>query len=78
MLSIVAGLIFLQNFTLVRWEQHDDKYRQMGENEMLGMVKGRRKMNAKDDYYRLQGLTEPSIDYEMVRIPRKKEDEPVW
>lgn len=82
MLSIVAGSIYLQNFTAVKWEKYDAKYRQLNENEMLDMIENKRKVDRKDDYYRLQGfVTDPKnddLDYEMVRVKRKKEDEPVW
>ncbi|CAK7895895.1 cytochrome c oxidase assembly protein Cox16p, mitochondrial [[Candida] anglica] len=83
MLSIFAGSIFLQRFTSIKWEQYDEKYRQLGEEEMMGMIENKREVNKKDDYYRLQGLLEQhsssvSDDYEIVRVARKKEDEPVW
>ena len=82
MLSIVAGSLFLQRFTSVKWEQFDEKYHQLGEEEMLGMIEQKRSVNKKNDYYRLQGmLTEhkdSAEDYDMVRVARKKEDEPVW
>ncbi|CAH2353191.1 cytochrome c oxidase assembly protein Cox16p, mitochondrial [[Candida] railenensis] len=84
MLSVVAGSIFLQKFTSVKYERHDEKYRQIGEKEMLGMIENKREVNKKDDYYRLQGLLKDHTDsvnnddYEIVRVARKKEDEPVW
>lgn len=84
MLSVVAGSIFLQKFTSVKYERYDEKYRQLGEEEMLGMIENKREVNKKDDYYRLQGLLKDHTDsvdkddYEIVRVARKKEDEPVW
>lgn len=83
MLSIVAGSIYLQKFTALKWEKYDEKYRQVGEEEMLSLIDKKRAVDKKDDYYRLVGLlkdhTENVLDdYEMVRIARKKEDEPVW
>lgn len=86
MLSIVAGSLYLQKFTALKWERYDEKYRQVGEEEMLSMVENKRQINKKDDYYRLQGLLQDHLksevqaneDYEMVRVARKKEDEPVW
>ena len=52
-------------------------------DEMLSMIERRRPVDKKEDYYRLQGLLkqheeEVGDDYEMVRVKRKKEDEPVW
>lgn len=86
MLSIVAGSIYLQRFTAVKWERFDEKYRQMNEEEMLSMIENKRSVDKKNDYYRLQGLLTDHVskevasndDYEMVRVKRKKEDEPVW
>lgn len=86
MLSIVAGSIYLQKFTAVKWERYDDKYRQLNEDEMLSMIENKRSVDKKNDYYRLQGLLTDHVDkevksnddYEIVRVARKKEDEPVW
>lgn len=83
MLSIVAGSIYLQKFTALKWERFDEKYRQVNEEEMLSMINKRRTFDKRDDYYRLQGLlkdhkSDVSDDYEIVRVERKKEDEPVW
>lgn len=82
-LSIVAGSLYLQKFTALKWERFDEKYQQINEDEMLNMIEKKRSFDKKDDYYRLQGLlkdhdSEVSDDYEIVRVSRKKEDEPVW
>ncbi|EDK47044.1 cytochrome c oxidase assembly protein COX16 [Acetobacter pasteurianus] len=83
-LSIVAGSLYLQKFTSIKWEKYDDKYQQLGEEEMMDLIENKRKFDKKDDYYRLQGFLtdhlekEVSDDYEIVRVQRKKEDEPVW
>ncbi|EAZ63216.1 Cytochrome oxidase assembly [Scheffersomyces stipitis CBS 6054] len=76
MLSIVAGSIYLQKFTSVKWEKYDEKYRQLNEEEMLSMIENKREFDKKKDFYRLQGFS--NDDYEIVRVKRKKEDEPVW
>ncbi|KAI5957378.1 COX16 [Candida jiufengensis] len=84
LLSIVAGSIYLQKFTSIKWEKYDEKYRQLGEDEMLDMIENKRTFDKKNDFYRLQGLLtdhiekEVQTDYEMKRVQRKKEDEPVW
>ncbi|KAK6461836.1 cytochrome c oxidase assembly protein COX16, partial [Scheffersomyces coipomensis] len=86
LLSIVAGSIYLQKFTAVKWEKYDEKYRQLGEEEMLSLIENKRPVDKKNDYYRLQGLLNDHVskevssnnDYEIVRVKRKKEDEPVW
>ncbi|EGW33656.1 uncharacterized protein SPAPADRAFT_133396 [Spathaspora passalidarum NRRL Y-27907] len=84
MLSIVAGSIYLQKFTAIKWEKYDEKYRQLSEEEMLSMVENKRVFDKKDDFYRLQGLLSEhqeevsNHDYEIVRVKRREEDEPVW
>lgn len=83
MLSIVAGSIYLQKFTAVKWEKFDEKYQQVSEKEALSILNNKREFNAKEDYYRLQGFLQEheeqvSDDYEIVRVARAKEDEPVW
>lgn len=85
LLSIVAGSLYLQKFTSVKWEKYDEKYRQLGEEEMLSFIENKRPVDKKNDYYRLQGLLQDhenevssNDDYEIVRVKRKKEDEPVW
>lgn len=50
---------------------------------MLSMIDKKRSFDKRDDYYRLQGLLKDHTedvqdDYEIVRVQRKKEDEPVW
>lgn len=82
-LSIVAGSLYLQKFTALKWERFDAKYQQINEDEMLSMIEKKRSFDKKDDYYRLQGLlkdhgSDVSEDYDIVRVSRKKEDEPVW
>ncbi|KAI3407018.1 COX16 [Candida oxycetoniae] len=83
LLSIVAGSIYLQKFTSIKWERYDEKHQQLGEEEMMDMIENKRKFDKKQDFYRLQGLLtdhlekEVQQDYEIVRVQRKKEDEPV-
>jgi len=86
LLSIFAGSLFLQKFTTIKWERYDEKYRQLNEEEMLSLIENKRPIDKMNDYYRLQGLLDDHLnkevssndDYEMVRVARKKEDEPVW
>lgn len=86
LLSVVAGSIYLQKFTAVKWEKYDEKYRQLGEEEMLNMIEKKRPVDKKNDYYRLQGLLNDHVekevqsneDYDIVRVQRKPGDEPVW
>lgn len=86
LLSIVAGSIYLQKFTAVKWEKYDEKYQQLGEEEMLSLIENKRPVDKKNDYYRLQGLLTDHVekevqsnqDYDIVRVKRKPGDEPVW
>lgn len=94
MLSIVVGSVYLSNFTAIKWEKYDLKHYQMNESEMLNMIENKRSVDKKKDWYKLQGFTmddlkqredkkklekgNDDLDYEMIRVKRKKEDEPVW
>lgn len=82
-LSIVAGSLYLQKFTSVKWERWDERHQQLSEDDMLKMISNKKSFDRKDDFYRLQGLLnehtdDVNEDYEIVRVQRKKEDEPVW
>src|SRR4051794_12122667 len=48
---IIAGSFVLTPATAVRYEKHDRKVRQMTREEELGMRKGARKVDLKDEYY---------------------------
>ncbi|KAK8061287.1 hypothetical protein PG994_007653 [Apiospora phragmitis] len=50
---IVAGSFVLTPATAVRYEKHDRRVRQMTRDEELGVGKAGRKVNLKDEYYRL-------------------------
>ena len=43
LVSIVAGSIYLQKFTSVKWEKYDEKYQQLGEEEMLNLIQAYRR-----------------------------------
>lgn len=85
LLLIVAGLVFLLNFTQMKWERYDNKYQQLEEDAMLGMLGKRRAVDRRTAYYLLQGYAlehearaAAEQDYEMVRLQRAPGDEPVW
>lgn len=48
---IVAGSFVLTPATAVRYEKHDRRVRQMTKEEELGVGKGGRRVNIKDEYY---------------------------
>lgn len=48
---IVAGSFVLTPATAVRYEKHDRRVRQMTREEELGVGKGGRRVNMKDEYY---------------------------
>ena len=53
--SIVGGSFALTPVTALRYEAHDRRTRQLTKDEELGLGKDRRRVNAKDEYYRLAG-----------------------
>lgn len=67
-LLITAGSLMLSQFTAIRYEQHDRRVTQMSEDEALAIHKGRRKVDIKDEYYRLQQMD--TKDWNQVRVPR--------
>ncbi|ORY67261.1 cytochrome c oxidase assembly protein COX16-domain-containing protein [Pseudomassariella vexata] len=65
---IVAGSFVLTPATAVRYEKHDRRVRQMTRDEELGVGKAGRKINIKDEYYRL--AAKDLDDWEQKRVKR--------
>ncbi|KAI0397668.1 cytochrome c oxidase assembly protein COX16-domain-containing protein [Xylariaceae sp. FL0594] len=65
---IVAGSFILTPATAVRYERHDRKVRQLTRDEELGMGQNRRKVDLKDEYYRL--AAKDLDDWEQRRVKR--------
>ncbi|KGK38712.1 hypothetical protein JL09_g2092 [Pichia kudriavzevii] len=70
MLSIALGSVLLSNFTALRYERRDEKVKEMNEEDALSMINNRRKVDIKDEYYKLQGLLEEHEDWEPKRVER--------
>lgn len=51
--TVVAGSFFLTPATAIRYEKHDRKVRQLSKDEELGLGKDRRRVDMKEEYYRL-------------------------
>ena len=63
--------------TAVKYERDDRKVQEINENDLLKVKNAQRKFDMKEEYYRLQGLSEE--DWEPVRVPRlKDESDNVW
>ncbi|KAI0183654.1 cytochrome c oxidase assembly protein COX16-domain-containing protein [Xylaria flabelliformis] len=65
---IVAGSFVLTPATAIRYEKHDRRVRQLTRDEELGVGKGGRKVNIKDEYYRL--AAKDLDDWEQKRVKR--------
>ncbi|KAI1337112.1 cytochrome c oxidase assembly protein COX16-domain-containing protein [Xylariaceae sp. FL0016] len=65
---IVAGSFVLTPATAVRYEKHDRRVRQMTRDEELGVGKAGRKVNIKEEYYRL--AAKDLDDWEQKRVKR--------
>ncbi|KAI0455721.1 cytochrome c oxidase assembly protein COX16-domain-containing protein [Xylaria acuta] len=65
---IVAGSFVLTPATAIRYERHDRKVRQLTRDEELGVGKAGRKVNIKDEYYRL--AAKDLDDWEQKRVKR--------
>ncbi|EEU45238.1 Cytochrome c oxidase assembly protein COX16, mitochondrial [Fusarium sp. LHS14.1] len=70
MAVIVAGSFVLTPATAVRYERHDRKVRQMTKDEELNVRRSARKVDMKEEYYRLAGR---DLDnWEQKRVERLK------
>jgi cytochrome c oxidase assembly protein subunit 16 len=49
--TMVAGSFFLTPATAIRYEKHDRRTRKMSKEEELGIGKGGRKVDIKEEYY---------------------------
>ncbi|TGJ81417.1 hypothetical protein E0Z10_g7331 [Xylaria hypoxylon] len=65
---IVAGSFVLTPATAIRYERHDRKVRQLTRDEELGVNKGGRKVNIKDEYYKL--AAKDLDDWDQKRVKR--------
>ncbi|CAD6502045.1 BgTH12-02288 [Blumeria graminis f. sp. triticale] len=66
--TMVAGSFFLTPVTAVRYEKHDRKVRRMTREEALGIGKSGRKVDMKEEYYRL--AAKDLDDWQQIRVKR--------
>ncbi|KAM0326198.1 hypothetical protein ACHAQA_006795 [Verticillium albo-atrum] len=65
---MVAGSFVLTPATAIRYEKHDRKVRQLTKEEELGLRKSARRVDMREEYYRLQAK---DIDnWEQKRVKR--------
>ncbi|KAM0476388.1 hypothetical protein ACHAPE_002385 [Trichoderma viride] len=70
MAVIVAGSFVLTPATAIRYEKHDRRVRQMTKEEELNVRKGARKVDMKEEYYRLAGRDLDNWEQQRVkRLP---------
>ncbi|KAF1932738.1 cytochrome c oxidase assembly protein COX16, mitochondrial [Didymella exigua CBS 183.55] len=66
--TIVAGSFLLTPATALRYERYDRKNQQISQEQAMGLGQNRRKVNMKDEYYRLQA--KDLEDWEQRRVKR--------
>lgn len=66
--TMVAGSFFLTPATALRFERHDRKIRRMSNEEALGLGKSGRRVDMKEEYYRL--AAKDLDDWEQKRVKR--------
>ncbi|KAH9872042.1 Cytochrome oxidase assembly [Plenodomus biglobosus] len=66
--TILAGSFMLTPATALRYERYDRKNQQITQEEAMGLRGERRKVNMKDEYYRLQA--KDVEDWEQRRVKR--------
>ncbi|KAI9830446.1 MAG: Cytochrome c oxidase subunit 7A [Sarea resinae] len=67
-LTMVAGSFFLTPAAAIRYEKHDRKVQQMTQEEALGIGKDRRRVDVREEYYRL--AAKDLDDWEQKRVER--------
>ncbi|KAH8772936.1 cytochrome c oxidase assembly protein COX16-domain-containing protein [Hyaloscypha finlandica] len=66
--TMVAGSFFLTPATAIRYEKHDRRVRRMSKEEELGIGKAGRRVDMKEEYYRL--AAKDLDDWEQKRVKR--------
>ncbi|KAJ9632119.1 Cytochrome oxidase assembly [Taxawa tesnikishii (nom. ined.)] len=66
--TMVLGSFFLTPATAIRYERYDRKVRQLTKEEELGIGKDRRKIDLKEEYYRL--AAKDLDNWEQKRVKR--------
>ncbi|KAJ9116703.1 hypothetical protein QFC20_000638 [Naganishia adeliensis] len=70
---VIFSSYALEKFTKTRYEYQSTKVQSVTKEEQLKMDKNRKRVDLKEEYYRLQGLnSEKNVDddWENVRVPR--------
>ncbi|CAD6443789.1 c4db6342-98d9-4f5f-bfa1-2fc39a2a0af0 [Sclerotinia trifoliorum] len=67
-LTMVAGSFFLTPATAVRYEKHDKRVKRLSKDEELGIGKTGRRVDMKEEYYRL--AAKDLDDWEQKRVKR--------
>ncbi|KAK0258312.1 Cytochrome oxidase assembly [Friedmanniomyces endolithicus] len=66
--TMVLGSFFLTPATALRYERHDMKVRQVTEDERLGIGKDKRRIDMKEEYYKL--AAKDLDNWEQKRVKR--------
>ncbi|KIW08167.1 uncharacterized protein PV09_01098 [Verruconis gallopava] len=67
---MVAGSFFLTPATALRYEKHDNKIKYVSQEEALNVGKNKRKVDMKEEYYRL--AAKDLDNWEQKRVERLK------
>ncbi|ELR06018.1 hypothetical protein V496_05276 [Pseudogymnoascus sp. VKM F-4515 (FW-2607)] len=68
--TMVAGSFFLTPATAIRYEKHDRRVQRLSKDEELGIGKNARKVDMKEEYYKL--AAKDLDDWEQKRVKRLK------
>lgn len=68
--TMVAGSFFLTPATAIRYEKHDRRVSRLSKEEELGIGKNARKVDMKEEYYKL--AAKDLDDWEQRRVKRLK------
>ncbi|KAF8308776.1 hypothetical protein DL93DRAFT_2063626 [Clavulina sp. PMI_390] len=67
--TMVVGSFALSTFTQTRYDLRDAKVSQMSKEEEIGLKQGRRQMDIREEYFRLESKNAED-NWEPVRVPR--------
>lgn len=75
MMMLFGATYMLSEFTQLRYDRHDRKVTAVTEDESLSIAKGRRKIDLKDEFYRLQQMDIDNWEQQRVkRLPGESEN----
>ena len=72
-MAIILGSSFLLTpFTQIRFDHNDQKIKQLSKEDELKIKRGRKKLDIREEYYKMQQAQDDLDGWDQVRVPRLK------